>query len=108
MIFIVGMPRSGSTLVEQILAAHPEVMGAGELPYVDLVISAESRRRAQDFPHWAVNATNEDWRRLGEDYLQRTQRWHETGRFTDKMPGNWKYIGALRRTLGGVFHLHRP
>ena len=98
-IFIVGMPRSGSTLVEQILAAHPEVMGAGELPYVDLVISAESRRRAQDFPHWAVNATNEDWRRLGEAYLQRTRRWHETGRFTDKMPGNWKYIGALRRMI---------
>ncbi len=98
-IFIVGMPRSGSTLVEQILAAHPSVMGAGELPYVELVIAAESRRRGQEFPDWVSNASKDDWRRLGQAYLKRTQRWHETGLFTDKMPGNWKYVGALCRML---------
>ncbi len=98
-IFIVGMPRSGSTLVEQILASHPRVMGAGELPYVDLVITAESVRRGQDFPQWATTATEDDWRRLGQAYLKLSNSWHETGRFTDKMPGNWKYVGALRRML---------
>lgn len=98
-IFIVGMPRSGSTLVEQILAAHPAITGAGELPHVELVIAAESHRRGQEFPHWVSKATEDDWRRLGQAYLQRTQRWHETGRFTDKMPANWKYVGALRRML---------
>lgn len=98
-IFIVGMPRSGSTLVEQILAAHPDVEGAGELPYVDVVIAAESHRRGQQFPDWVADATSDDWRRLGDDYLQRAKRWHDTGRFTDKMPANWKYVGALRRML---------
>ena len=96
-IFIVGLPRSGSTLVEQILSAHSGVMGAGELPYVDHVIVAESHRRGQEFPSWVADATEDDWRRLGQSYLDRTQRWHKTGRFIDKMPSNWKYIGALRR-----------
>ena len=98
-IFIVGMPRSGSTLVEQILAAHPGVVGAGELPYVDQLIVAESHRRGQEFPRWVADATEDDWRRLGQAYLERTQRWHGSGRFTDKMPANWKYVGALRRML---------
>ena len=98
-IFIVGMPRSGSSLVEQILAAHPQIVGAGELPYVELVIAAESLRRGQEFPDWAANASEDDWRRLGQAYLRFTKRWQETGRFTDKMPANWKYVGALRRML---------
>lgn len=98
-IFIVGLPRSGSTLVEQILATHPGVMGAGELPYVDLIIATESLRRGQEFPLWATTATEDDWRRLGQAYLEHTQCWHKTGRFTDKMPSNWKYVGALRRML---------
>lgn len=98
-VFIVGMPRSGSTLVEQILAAHPNMTGAGELPYVDLVISAESLRRGQEFPHWVADATDDDWQRLGQAYLRLAQRWYDMGRFTDKMPSNWKFVGALRRML---------
>ncbi|MFZ2235695.1 MAG: sulfotransferase [Dokdonella sp.] len=98
-VFIVGMPRSGSSLVEQILAAHPDMVGAGELPYVELVIAAESLRRGQEFPQWAAHATEDDWRRLGKAYLRLAGRWHEMGRFTDKMPANWKYVAALRRML---------
>ncbi len=98
-IFIVGMPRSGSSLVEQILSAHPAVVGAGELPDAEQVIAAESHRRGREFPDWAPSASEDDWRRIGRAYLARTQRWQETGYFTDKMPSNWKYIGALRRML---------
>ena len=102
-IFIVGLPRSGSTLFEQILAAHPHVEGASELPDLGDVIQAESRRRGTPFPQWIPDATADDWHRLGTDYLARTARWrHARPRFTDKMPENWKLAGVLRAMLPGA------
>ena len=102
-IFIVGMPRSGSTLFEQILAAHPEVEGASELPDLGDVIQAESKRRGKPFPRWIPDASANDWHRLGGDYLQRTARWRSNKpRFTDKMPENWKLAGVLRAMLPGA------
>lgn len=102
-IFIVGMPRSGSTLFEQILAAHPQVEGGSELPDLGLVLQAESARRNQPFPQWVPFATAGDWQRLGHDYLQRTARWRERRpRFTDKMPENWLFAGVLRAMLPGA------
>lgn len=98
-IFVLGAPRSGTTLVEQILAAHPEVVGASELPDLAQIISAESHRRGKAFPEWAAQAHADDWQRLGADYLAHTVRW-QTGRlFTDKTPENWRYIGAIVRML---------
>ncbi len=102
-IFIVGQPRSGSTLFEQILAAHPDVEGAGELPDLGTVIQRESQRRQVPFPMWIPHASAHDWQRLGQDYLQRTARWRSTApRFTDKMPENWKLAGVLRAMLPGA------
>ncbi len=102
-IFLVGLPRSGSTLFEQILAAHPEVEGASELPELDAIIAGESRRRGAAFPAWVGAATAEDWHRLGRDYLARTARWRERRpRLTDKLPENWKYAGVLRAMLPGA------
>lgn len=102
-IFIAGMPRSGSTLFEQILAAHPQVEGASELPDLDRVLREESGRRGQPFPAWVAQADAGDWQRLGRDYLQRTARWRERRpRFTDKMPENWLYAGVLRAMLPGA------
>ncbi|MEP7042253.1 MAG: sulfotransferase [Dokdonella sp.] len=102
-IFIVSLPRSGSTLVEQILAAHAQVEGASELPDLEAVIEEESRRRKLKFPHWAAQATAADWRRLGLRYLERTQRWRSRrGRFTDKMPDNWRLVGAALAMLPGA------
>jgi tetratricopeptide (TPR) repeat protein len=102
-IFIVGLPRSGSTLFEQILAAHPEVEGASELPDLGDVIQVESRRRGKPFPQWIADATADDWERLGRDYLARTARWRaQRPRFTDKMPENWKLAGVLRAMLPGA------
>lgn len=102
-IFIVGLPRSGSTLFEQILAAHPEVEGASELPDLEAVIEAESTQRRQSFPDWIADASAEDWRRLGADYLTRTARWRERRpRCTDKMPENWRHVGLLRAMLPGA------
>lgn len=109
-IFIVSMPRSGSTLVEQILASHPEVEGANEIPDLADVIADESRRRGQPFPDWVAAATTGDWHRLGCDYLARTARWREERPCcTDKNVANWPLLGAIRRMLPGakIIHCHR-
>jgi len=99
-IFVVSLPRSGSTLVEQILAAHPDVEGASELPDLETVILEESLKRRQRFPEWVADATPEDWQRLGQRYLARTARWRkQRPRFTDKMPDNWLLVGAALRML---------
>ena len=102
-IFIVGLPRSGTTLVEQILAAHPNVEGANELPDLAVVMEQESRRRRLLFPQWAGQATAADWQRLGREYLERTSRWRvDKPMHSDKMPENWPYSAAIRVMLPGA------
>jgi len=102
-IFIVGLPRSGSTLVEQILASHSSVEGAGELPDLTQVLAEESRRRGQPFPRWVADMTPADWERLGHRYLERTRHWRQQRpMFTDKLPGNWIYLGAILAMLPGA------
>ena len=102
-VLIVGMPRSGSTLIEQILAAHPDVEGGSELPDLNLVLQEESARRRTPLPQWFSAATPADWRRLGEDYLARTARWRrKKPRFTDKFPGNWIVAEAALAMLPGA------
>ncbi len=102
-IFIVSLPRSGSTLTEQILAAHPLVEGASELGEVSHVLQAESERRRVDFPYWIADATAADWERLGREYLARTARWRtRRPRSTDKMPNNWYFVGAIAAMLPGA------
>ena len=99
-IFVVSLPRSGSTLIEQMLAAHSQVEGAGELPDVPAVLTEESTQRRQHFPQWVATMSPQDWTRLGRRYLQRTARWRETRpRFTDKLPYNWFYSGAIHAML---------
>jgi tetratricopeptide (TPR) repeat protein len=99
-IFIVSMPRSGSTLTEQILAAHSRVEGAGELPDLPQVLAEESRRRDRAFPQWVADATPADWQRLGSAYLDRTAGWRRHKPvFTDKLPNNWENVGAIRAML---------
>jgi tetratricopeptide (TPR) repeat protein len=99
-IFIVSLPRSGSTLTEQILAAHPDVEGAGELSHLPEVLAEESARRGAPLHEWMSAASALDWRRLGEEYLRRTARWRNPRpRFTDKGLNNWFHIGAAIRML---------
>jgi hypothetical protein len=94
-ILIVSIPRSGSTLVEQILASHPEVEGANEIKDMREVIDAETGRRNSAFPLWVPDATAEDWHRLGSQYLARTARWRQMKpRFTDKSLVTWYLVGA--------------
>ena len=102
-IFLVGLPRSGTTLVEQVLAAHSQVEGASELPYLDAVIDAESQRRNRPFPTWVGDATPDDWQRLGQQYLALSARWRKDKPIsTDKLPGNWLLAGAALAMLPGT------
>jgi len=106
-IFVVSLPRSGSTLVEQIVASHSAVDSAGELPDLSIVIGEESRRRGVAYPAWVRDADAADWRRLGERYLERTRRWRSRRpRFTDKSLLNLPYVGAAAAMLPGARFVH--
>lgn len=102
-IFMVGMPRSGTTLVEQILASHSKVEGSGELGDLARVLSEESSRLQMHYPDWVPNATPQDWHRMGQRYLELTAHWRtDKQRSTDKMPNNWRALGAIRSMLPGA------
>jgi tetratricopeptide (TPR) repeat protein len=103
-IFIIGLPRSGSTLLEQILASHSQVEGTQELSDIPR-IALELRGRAPDLAHPRYPAVladlePEEFRRLGERYLADT-RIYRTGkpRFIDKMPNNFRHLGLLHLML---------
>jgi len=103
-IFIVGLPRSGSTLIEQILASHPQVEGTQELPDIQrLVQELQGRDPDLDNPRYpeALTALDAaDCRALGERYLAAT-RVHRSDRpfFIDKMPNNFRHVGLIRLIL---------
>ncbi|WP_067734240.1 tetratricopeptide repeat-containing sulfotransferase family protein [Novosphingobium naphthalenivorans] len=104
-VFIVGLPRSGSTLVEQILASHSQVEGTMELPEMMIIASRlQSRVDEGEFPDFRTMITSltpADRLRLGEEYIERTRVHRQTGkpRFIDKMPNNWQHVGLIRLIL---------
>jgi tetratricopeptide (TPR) repeat protein len=95
-IFIVGMPRAGSTLLEQILSSHSLVEGTSELQ--DIPILA---RRTGKYPRSALELTEEERRALGEEYLKRTSVQRRTDKpfFIDKLPNNWMYVPFIQLIL---------
>jgi len=100
-IFIVGLPRSGSTLIEQILASHSQVEGTAELPDVGRVISSLAGRfPGKTYPEALQDLGENGLRKLGETYIERTQR-HRSGLpfFTDKMPNNFSSVGLIHLML---------
>jgi len=103
-IFIVGMPRAGSTLLEQILASHSQVDGTMELPNIlALAHRLDGRRRAGDEPRYPAVLANLDpgrLRSLGKKYIEDT-RFHRAGApyFIDKMPNNFRHIGLIHLIL---------
>lgn len=101
-VFIVGMPRSGTTLVEQILASHPAVFGAGER--VEIIRAAET---LDEFPAAVASASDATLRRLGTDYVATlTALAPGATRITDKMPVNFAYIGLIRLMLPNARIIH--
>lgn len=108
-VFIVGMPRSGTTLIEQILASHPEVFGAGELNLfaqsVDAV--ANAMPRSPPFPELAAAMEAEHFRTLGAFYCDRlAQRAPGASRVVDKMPENFLFTGLIHLALPNATIIH--
>jgi len=99
-IFIVGLPRSGSTLIEQILASHSQVEGTHELADVPRIVTDLDGRDSR-YPGMLQTMSSEDFRRLGERYLQETRAYRTAGRprFIDKMPNNFRHIGLIHLML---------
>lgn len=99
-IFIVSLPRSGSTLVEQILASHPQVAGGGERDDLKNVIEEENLRRGIPLADWARTATPEEWQRLGQRYLEMTARARQGRAYlADKALANWRLVGPALTML---------
>jgi hypothetical protein len=102
-IFIVGLPRSGSTLLEQILASHSQVEGTSELPYLSRVATWLNRNRADgiNYPEAVRELQPQNFQSLGRDYLAYAQMHRRSGapRFIDKNPNNFPNIGFLSLIL---------
>tara|TARA_R110002167_G_scaffold81501_5_gene223202 strand:- start:4473 stop:6056 length:1584 start_codon:yes stop_codon:yes gene_type:complete len=108
-IFVLGLPRSGTTLVDRILSAHPEVESLGELNDFPLALTALCR--AVPVPGDLVSRSAElDMRELGEAYLHRVRQRAKGSRFfIDKAPANFLYIGLIAAALPNarIIHLNR-
>ncbi len=101
-ILVVGLPRSGSTLIEQILASHSLVDGTHELG--DLSRAVQSVRRDKSrrsrFPEALADLNSDEWRQIGQEYLRRTEIFRSGAPyFVDKNPNNFIYVGILRLAL---------
>ena len=103
-IFIVGLPRAGSTLLEQILASHSQVDGTLELP--DILATAHRLRGrtrgegAGRYPRVLHELSEDQLRELGEDYIENTRiHRRDAPFFTDKMPNNFRHIGLIKLIL---------
>jgi tetratricopeptide (TPR) repeat protein len=108
-IFVIGMPRSGTTLVEQILSAHPQIHGAGELNTVRQLTerAAVVRGALLPYPEFAQSLDAKAWRQLGEDYLSTVRNLApEAVRIADKMPSNFLYAGLIHLMLPQARFVH--
>tara|TARA_R110002111_G_scaffold262875_1_gene342502 strand:+ start:48299 stop:49645 length:1347 start_codon:yes stop_codon:yes gene_type:complete len=97
-VFIVGMPRTGTTLVEQILSSHPEVHGAGELPDISSIAGTTKQYAIQktDYPESVAHLPEKAFAGFGDAYLRRLRTFnHSAVRIIDKMPANYLHLGLI-------------
>ena len=98
-VFILGMPRSGTTLIEQVLSSHSDVFGAGELPLMQKLID-EVVNQESFIPEEAL-------KQIRHNYLSKASQMAGSKRiFTDKMPHNFRYIGVIKKALPEAKILH--
>ncbi len=103
------MPRSGSTLTEQILASHPLVHGADENNYLKQAINsvAPASSGAHAFPEMAIKLDSDDYRKIADNYLSMLRKHHsETRHITDKMLDNFIYTGLIKLLFPNARILH--
>jgi tetratricopeptide (TPR) repeat protein len=108
-VFIIGMPRSGTTLIEQILASHPQVFGGGELSYFHTAVEGiqTALGGSATFPELVTGMTGDNFRNLGGRYLAKVERLaRNVAHITDKMPANFMYAGLIHLTLPNAPIIH--
>ncbi|HED14297.1 MAG TPA: sulfotransferase family protein [Gammaproteobacteria bacterium] len=108
-IFIVGMPRSGTTLVEQILASHPQVYGAGELDTLPSLLNSIPERVGAEhlFPDAVKKLKSADIEALSGEYIEHVKALApEAARITDKMPANFQNLGFIRLLFPNAHIIH--
>jgi tetratricopeptide (TPR) repeat protein len=100
-IFIVGLPRAGSTLLEQILASHSAVEGTKELAEIPRLVHELTGRESADYPDVLATLTSDQVRQFGERFIAATRIYRSSGRpfFIDKMPNNFRHIGLIHLIL---------
>lgn len=98
-IFIVGMPRSGSTLIEQILASHSDVHAGGELHLLNDIVKTKTK----NFPQGIKTLSDKELKTIGIEYLEHIKRLNPNAtRIVDKMPANYHYAGLIAKILPGA------
>ena len=108
-IFIVGFPRSGTTLVEQIISSHSEVKGLGEIPFfVNSTVQVKNKYRLRgSLSEWLPRLGDHAWKEIGDVYLQKIEKISgEKTRFTDKALLNYRAIGIIRLCLPNAKIIH--
>jgi predicted Zn-dependent protease len=103
-VFILGLPRAGSTLVEQILSCHSQIEGTMELPDVPFLAAREARAQGllpREWPEAAKSMDRDKLAALGAEFLERTRVQRKTGKpfYIDKLPNNWAYAGFIHLIL---------
>ena len=102
-IFIVGLPRSGSTLIEQILASHSQVEGTQELPTLPRLVSSIGRYRpdSKQYPLAVRDLPARNFRAYGRQYIEEAAPYRFTDKplFTDKLPNNFSHVGLIHLIL---------
>ena len=109
-VFIVGMPRSGTSLIEQILASHPRVFGAGEVDHFATAISEVAQRTAGSYPDMIAKMSSEDLQALGKIYVERLSKDAASkDRIVDKLPPNFLFAGLIHLALprARIIHVKR-
>ena len=106
-IFIVGMPRAGTTLIEQILSSHQHIYGAGELSILDEILQEACQAARLPFNTWVHQLTDDEFAALGAKYLEKTSELAPDKSFiVDKMPSNCFYLGMIYRMLPTAKIIH--
>jgi tetratricopeptide (TPR) repeat protein len=106
-IFVLGMPRSGTTLTETIIASHPQVFGAGELHDIVQVCARSYGDDGLGYPFNLQNITQAQLKAMGKEYIERLQkRAPESKRITDKMPANFNFLGLIHLILPNAKIVH--
>ena len=106
-VFVLGMPRSGTTLTEQILASHRDIEGAGEMSLIEDTITEATRMNGSPFPECVPSLSGAQITELGDFYLSRLRKHAASARYiVDKTPMNFQYVGFVAAILPSARIIH--